>query len=154
MSLISTVFVLKLEFLIVLVTVKKKYQTIKCINSFIYWFLSLMVSFFPSLNTWIKKKNRIIFIKLNIWMKWNKTDLEKLARFCTTLAMRVSVRDVCSSGYSWVRLKSDGDMIAGHRKRRKREPLMRRSAMSSRPLSAQRTRQEAKTSFSSRGNTL
>lgn len=56
MSLISTVFVLKLKFLIVLGTVKKKYQTIKCINSFIYWFLSLMVSFFPSLNTWIKKK--------------------------------------------------------------------------------------------------
>lgn len=86
--------------------------------------------------------------------KRNKTDLEKLARFCTTFAMRVSVRDVCSSGYSWVRLKSDGDMMAGHRKRRKREPLMRRSAMSSRPLSAQRTLQEAKTSFSSRGKTL
>lgn len=68
--------------------------------------------------------------------------------------MRVSVRDVCSSGYSCVRLKSDGDMMAGHRKRRKREPLMRRSAMSSRPLSAQRTLQEAKTSFSSRGKTL
>lgn len=80
--------------------------------------------------------------------------MEKLARFCTTFAMRVSVRDVCSSGYSWVRLKSDGDMMAGHRKRRKREPLMRRSAMSSRPLSAQRTLQEAKTSFNSRGKTL
>lgn len=64
------------------------------------------------------------------------------------------MRDVCSSGYSWVRLKSDGDMMAGHRKRRKREPLMRRSAMSSRPLSAQRTLQEAKTSFNSRGKTL
>lgn len=82
------------------------------------------------------------------------TDLEKLARFCTTFAMRVSVRDVCSSGYSWVRLKSDGDIMAGHRKRKKREPLMRRSAMSSRPRSAQRTLQEAKTSFSSRGKTL
>ena len=80
--------------------------------------------------------------------------MEKLARFCTTFAMRVSVRDVCSSGYSWVRLKSDGDMMAGHRKRRKREPLMRRSAMSSRPLSAQRTLQEANTSLSSRGKTL
>lgn len=68
--------------------------------------------------------------------------------------MRVSVRDVCSSGYSWVRLNSDGDMMAGHRKRRNREPLMRRSAISSRPRSAQRTLQEAKTSFSSRGNTL
>lgn len=87
-------------------------------------------------------------------IKPNPTDLEKFARFCTTLAMRVSVRDVCSSGYSCVRLKSDGDMMAGHRKRRKREPLMRRSAMSSRPLSAQRTLQEAKTSFSSRGKTL
>ncbi|TNN83159.1 hypothetical protein EYF80_006492 [Liparis tanakae] len=83
-----------------------------------------------------------------------QTDLEKFARFCTTLAMRVSVRDVCSSGYSCVRLKSDGDMMAGHRKRRKREPLMRRSAMSSRPRSAQRTLQEANTSFSSRGKTL
>lgn len=89
-----------------------------------------------------------------MYVKQNATDLEKLARFCTTLAMRVSVRDVCSSGYSWVRLKRDGDMMAGHRKRRKREPLMRRSAMSSRPLSAHRTLQEAKTSFSSRGKTL
>lgn len=90
----------------------------------------------------------------SLQVKWNQTDLEKLARFCTTFAMRVSVRDVCSSGYSWVRLKSDGDMMAGHRKRRKREPLMRRSAMSSRPLSAQRTLQEANTSLSSRGKTL
>lgn len=64
------------------------------------------------------------------------------------------MRDVCSSGYSWVRLKRDGDMMAGHRKRRKSEPLMRRSAMSSRPLSAQRTLQEAKISFNSRGKTL
>lgn len=68
--------------------------------------------------------------------------------------MRVRVRDVCSSGYSWVRLKRDGDMMAGHRKRRKSEPLMSRSAMSSRPLSAQRTLQEAKISFNSRGKTL
>lgn len=45
-------------------------------------------------------------------------------------------------------------MTAGQRKRRKREALMRRSAMSSRPLSAQRSRHDAKTSFSSRGNTL
>lgn len=82
------------------------------------------------------------------------TDLEKLARFCTTLAMRVRVRDVRSPGYSWVRLKREGDMMAGHRKRRKREELMRRSAMSSLPRSAHLTLQEAKTSFSSRGNTL
>ena len=80
--------------------------------------------------------------------------MEKLARFCTTLAMRVRVREVCSSGYSCVRLKSDGDITAGHRKRRKSEPLMSRSAMSSRPRSAQRTLHEANTSFSSRGNTL
>lgn len=85
---------------------------------------------------------------------WNTTNLEKFARFCTTLAIRVSVRDVCSSGYSWVRLNRDGDMMAGHRKRRKREPLMRRSEMSSRPRSAQRTLQEANTSFNSRGKTL
>lgn len=82
------------------------------------------------------------------------TDFEKFARFCTTLAMRVSVREVCSSGYSCVRLNKDGDMTAGHRKRRKREPLISRSAMSSLPLSAHRTRQDAKTSFSSLGNAL
>lgn len=39
MSLISTVFVLKLKFLIVLGTVKKKNRTIKRINSFIYLFV-------------------------------------------------------------------------------------------------------------------
>lgn len=82
------------------------------------------------------------------------TDFEKFARFCTTLAMRVSVREVCSSGYSWVRLNKEGDMTAGHRKRRKREPLISRSAMSSLPLSAHRTRQDANTSFSSLGNAL
>lgn len=82
------------------------------------------------------------------------TDLEKLARLCTTLAMSVRVRDVRSDGYSCVRLNSDGDMMAGHRKRRNSEELMRRSAISSRPLSAQRTRHDANTSFSSRGKTL
>lgn len=82
------------------------------------------------------------------------TDFEKLARLCTTLAMSVRVREVRSDGYSCVRLKRDGDMMAGHRKRRKSEELMRRSAMSSRPRSAQRTRHDANTSFSSRGNTL
>lgn len=64
------------------------------------------------------------------------------------------MRDVCSSGYSWVRLNNDGDMTAGQRKRRNSEPLIRRSAMSSLPLSAQRTLHDAKTSFSSRGKTL
>lgn len=82
------------------------------------------------------------------------TDLEKLARLCTTLAMSVRVRDVRSDGYSCVRLNSDGDMMAGHRKRRNSEELMSRSAISSRPLSAQRTRHDANTSFSSRGKTL
>lgn len=82
------------------------------------------------------------------------TDLEKLARLCTTLAMSVRVREVRSDGYSCVRLNRDGDMMAGHRKRRNRDELMRRSAMSSRPRSAQRTRHDANTSFSSRGNTL
>ena len=47
-----------------------------------------------------------------------------------------------------------GDMMAGQRKRRKSEALISRSAMSSRPLSAQRSRQDANTSFSSLGNTL
>ena len=55
------------------------------------------------------------------------THLAKLARFWVTLAMRVSVRAVRSSGYSCSRLKSEGDMMAGQRKRRKREALMSRS---------------------------
>lgn len=98
-------------------------------------------------------KNDDMVIKLKD-LKEVCTDFEKFARFCTTLAMRVSVREVCSSGYSCVRLNKDGDMTAGHRKRRKREPLISRSAMSSLPLSAHRTRQDANTSFSSLGNAL
>lgn len=47
-----------------------------------------------------------------------------------TLAMSVRVRDVRSSGYSCMRLKSEGDMMAGHRKRRKSEALIRRLLMS------------------------
>lgn len=47
-----------------------------------------------------------------------------------TLAMSVRVRDVRSSGYSCIRLKSEGDMMAGHRKRRKSEALIRRLLMS------------------------
>lgn len=78
----------------------------------------------------------------------------KLARFCMTLAMSVSVREVRSAGYSCIRLKSDGDMMAGHMKRRKREELIRLSARSSRPRSAHRALHEANTSFSSRGNML
>ncbi|TNN72313.1 hypothetical protein EYF80_017465 [Liparis tanakae] len=82
------------------------------------------------------------------------THLLKLARFCITLAMSVSVRDVRSAGYSCIRLNREGDMMAGHMKRRNREELMRLSARSSLPRSAHRALQEAKTSFSSRGKML
>lgn len=80
--------------------------------------------------------------------------MAKLARFWVTLAMSVSVRAVRSSGYSCIRLKSDGDMMAGHRKRRKSEALIKRSLMSGRPRLLHSCRHEAKTSFSSRGKTL
>lgn len=80
--------------------------------------------------------------------------MEKLARFWMTLAMRVRVREVCSSGYSCMSPKRLGDMMAGQRKRKKSEALISLSAMSSRPRSAQRSRQDANTSFSSLGNTL
>lgn len=83
-----------------------------------------------------------------------ETHLLKLARFCITLAMRVSVRDVGSAGYSCIRLNREGDMMAGHMKRRKRDELMRLSAISSLPRSAHLALHEAKTSFSSRGNIL
>lgn len=83
-----------------------------------------------------------------------KSYLLKLARFCITLAMSVSVRDVRSAGYSCIRLNSEGDMMAGHMKRRNREELMRLSARSSLPRSALLALQEAKTSFSSRGKML
>lgn len=82
------------------------------------------------------------------------THLLKLARFCITLAMSVSVRDVRSAGYSCIRLNREGDMMAGHMKRRNREELMRLSARSSLPRSAHLALHEAKTSFSSRGNML
>ena len=58
------------------------------------------------------------------------THLVKLARFCVTLAMSVSVRAVRSSGYSCMRPNSEGDMMAGHRKRRNRDALIRRLEMS------------------------
>lgn len=80
--------------------------------------------------------------------------LLKLARFCITLAMSVSVRDVRSAGYSCIRLNREGDMMAGHMKRRNREELMRLSARSSLPRSAHLALQDAKTSFSSRGKML
>lgn len=53
-----------------------------------------------------------------------------------------------------MRLKRLGDMMAGHRKRRKREALIRRSLMSCLPLFRHCCFQDANTSFSSRGNTL
>lgn len=83
-----------------------------------------------------------------------QTYLLKLARFCITLAMSVSVREVRSAGYSCMRLKRDGDMMAGHMKRRNSEELMRLSARSSLPRSAHLALHEAKTSFSSRGKML
>lgn len=83
-----------------------------------------------------------------------RTHLLKLARFCITLAMSVSVRDVRSAGYSCIRLNREGDMMAGHMKRRNKEELMRLSARSSLPRSAHLALHEAKTSFSSRGNML
>ena len=82
------------------------------------------------------------------------THLVKLAKFCVTLAMSVSVRAVRSSGYSCIRLKSEGDMMAGQRKRRNKEALIRRSLMSGRPRLLHSCRHDANTSFSSRGNTL
>ncbi len=82
------------------------------------------------------------------------THLVKLARFCVTLAISVSVRAVRSSGYSCMRLKSEGDMMAGHRKRRKRDALISRSLMSGRPRLLHSCLQDANTSLSSRGNTL
>lgn len=80
--------------------------------------------------------------------------LAKLARFWVTLAMRVKVRAVRSSGYSWSRLNRDGDMMAGHRNRRNREALIRRSLMSGRPRLLHSCLHEAKTSLSSLGKTL
>ena len=80
--------------------------------------------------------------------------LAKLARFWMTLAMRVRVRDVRSSGYSCMRLKRLGDMMAGHRKRRNSEALMSRSLMSCLLRFRHCCFQDANTSFSSRGKTL
>lgn len=80
--------------------------------------------------------------------------LLKLARVWMTLAMRVRVLAERSSGYSCIRSKSDGDMTAGHRKRRNKEALMSRSLRSRRPRELHSCRHEANTSFSSRGKTL
>lgn len=82
------------------------------------------------------------------------TYLVKLARFWVTLAMSVSVRAVRSSGYSCIRLKSEGDIMAGHRKRRNKDALIKRSLMSGRPRLLHSCRHDANTSFNSRGNTL
>lgn len=68
--------------------------------------------------------------------------------------MSVSVRAVRSSGYSCIKLKSEGDMTAGQRKRRNNEALIKRSLMSGRPRLLHSCRHDAKTSFSSRGKTL
>lgn len=87
------------------------------------------------------------------WSKWNPY-LVKFARFCVTLAIRVSVRAVRSSGYSCVKLKREGDMMAGHRKRKNNEALIRRSLISGRPRLPHSCLHDANTSLSSLGNTL
>lgn len=88
-------------------------------------------------------------------MSFNKsTHLVKLARFWVTLAMSVSVRAVRSSGYSCIKLKSEGDMMAGQRNRRNKDALIKRSLMSGRPRLLHSCRHDAKTSLSSRGKTL
>lgn len=84
----------------------------------------------------------------------SNTYLAKLARFWMTLAIRVRVRDVRSSGYSCIRLNRLGDMMAGHRKRRNSEALMSRSLMSCFPRFKHCCFHDANTSFSSRGKTL
>ncbi|KAF3857665.1 hypothetical protein F7725_010866 [Dissostichus mawsoni] len=74
------------------------------------------------------------------------------AMFWMTLAMRVRVREVRSSGYSCIRPNREGDMMAGHRKRRKSEALIRRWLMSCWwPRASHCCRHEENTSFSSRG---
>lgn len=114
----------------------------------------------PGVSASCKSKNEPNATDLNVadgargQRKRTVTHLQKLAKFCITLAMSVSVREVRSAGYSCIRLNREGDMMAGHMKRRKREELMRLSARSSLPRSAHLARQEAKTSFSSRGNML
>lgn len=92
-------------------------------------------------------------LESNIQLK-TRTHLVKLARFWVTLAMSVSVRAVRSSGYSCIKLKSEGDMMAGQRNRRNKDALIRRSLMSGRPRLLHSCRHDAKTSFSSRGKTL
>lgn len=89
-------------------------------------------------------------------LKWSKLNpyLVKFARFCVTLAIRVSVRAVRSSGYSCVKLKREGDMMAGHRKRKNNEALIRRSLISGRPRLPHSCLHDANTSLSSLGNTL
>ncbi len=90
----------------------------------------------------------------NTQLKKKHTHLVKFARFWVTLAMSVSVRAVRSSGYSCIKLKSEGDMMAGQRNRRNKDALIKRSLMSGRPRLLHSCRHDAKTSFSSRGNTL
>lgn len=82
------------------------------------------------------------------------TYLAKFARFWMTLAMRVRVREVRSSGYSCIRLKRLGDIMAGHRNRRNSEALMSRSLMSCLPRFRHWCFHDANTSFNSRGKTL
>uniref|UniRef100_A0A6B0U3Z2 Putative secreted protein n=1 Tax=Ixodes ricinus TaxID=34613 RepID=A0A6B0U3Z2_IXORI len=58
-------------------------------------------------------------------------NLVKLANVWIVLAIRVRLRAALSSGYSGVRPNRLGERMAGHRKRRKMDPLMRLSHSSS-----------------------
>lgn len=78
----------------------------------------------------------------------------KLARFCSTFAVRVRVRSVLGSGYGWVSPNREGLRMAGQRNRRNKDAEMRRYPMSARPRSSQSDTQLEKISFSSTGKEL
>lgn len=82
------------------------------------------------------------------------TYVVKFARFWITLATRVRVREVASSGYSWVRPKRLGDMMAGHKKRKKRDAEMSRWPILALPRKWHASCQAVKTSLSSAGKEL
>lgn len=86
--------------------------------------------------------------------KVSVTHCVKLARFCSTLAVRVRVRSVLGSGYGWISPNREGLRIAGQRNRRNKDAEMRRCPMSARPRSSQSDTQLEKISFSSTGKEL
>ena len=79
----------------------------------------------------------------------SSTHLVKFASVCMVLAMRVRFRAAFSLGYSCVSPNMLGDKMAGHRKRRKMDALIRLSPMSPFLRSLQRSRKLANTSLSS-----